>query len=54
MNKILVALTEHELTLIIWSLEDSGRAYSDKADELQSNLRALRERIREVSNSNKP
>lgn len=41
-KKILVDLTEFELTLLIWCLEDSGRAYNESADTLQTRLRNLR------------
>lgn len=41
-KKILVDLTEFELTILIWCLEDSGRAYFDEADSIQTRLRNLR------------
>nr|DAK96615.1 MAG TPA: hypothetical protein [Crassvirales sp.] len=41
-KKILVDLTEYELTILIWCLEECGRAYTESADTLQTKLRNLR------------
>ena len=49
-KKIIVDLTEFELTLLIWSLEESGYAFSDNADALQAKLRVLRGQLQKVPN----